>query len=80
MKTVRFGVLAVVAGAAALGAMTAFAQREYKSGVVWPEPAVVTPGKDDNDPPSDAVVLFDGKDLSKWTAARSGRSRTATPS
>ena len=42
------------------------ASREYKSGIVWPEPAVVTPGKD-NGPPSDAVVLFDGKDLSKWT-------------
>src|SRR5262245_2642342 len=38
---------------------------EYKSGIVWPEPAVVTPGTD-NSPPSDAVVLFDGKDLSKW--------------
>jgi hypothetical protein len=40
--------------------------REYKSGIVWPEPVVVTPGKDSS-PPSDAVVLFDGKDLSKWT-------------
>ena len=39
---------------------------EYKSGIVWPEPAIVTPGKD-HGPPSDAVVLFDGKDLSKWT-------------
>jgi hypothetical protein len=39
---------------------------EYKSGIVWPEPAVVTPGTD-HGPPSDAVVLFDGKDLSKWT-------------
>ena len=38
---------------------------EYKSGIVWPEPVVVTPGKD-NEPPSDAIVLFDGKDLSKW--------------
>src|SRR3954447_1813507 len=38
---------------------------EYKSGIVWPEPVVVTPGKD-NGPPSDAIVLFDGKDLSKW--------------
>jgi len=41
-------------------------QKEYKSGIVWPEPKVVTPGKADSDPPSDAVVLFDGKDLSKW--------------
>ena len=39
---------------------------EYKSGIVWPEPVVVTPGTD-NGPPSDAVVLFDGKDLSKWS-------------
>jgi hypothetical protein len=39
---------------------------EYVSGIVWPEPAIITPGKD-NGPPSDAIVLFDGKDLSKWT-------------
>lgn len=33
---------------------------------VWePEPEVVTPG-DRNEAPSDAIVLFDGKDLSKW--------------
>jgi hypothetical protein len=38
---------------------------EYKSGIVWDEPAIVTPGKD-HEPPSDAIVLFDGKDLSKW--------------
>jgi hypothetical protein len=39
---------------------------EYVSGIVWPEPAIVTPGTN-NGPPSDAIVLFDGKDLSKWT-------------
>ena len=39
---------------------------EYTSGIVWPEPAIVTPGTD-HGPPSDAVVLFDGKDLSRWT-------------
>src|SRR5688572_314731 len=38
---------------------------EYKSGIVWPEPPVVDSG-DATRPPSDAVVLFDGKDLSKW--------------
>lgn len=36
-----------------------------------PEPTVVTPGKD-GAPPSDAIVLFDGKDLSKWQAASGG--------
>jgi len=34
---------------------------------VWsPEPKVVTTGKPFIDAPSDAIVLFDGKDLSKW--------------
>ena len=39
---------------------------------VWePEPAVVKPGGHGR-APSDAVVLFDGKDLSKWTG-RNGK-------
>ncbi|HEY0434080.1 MAG TPA: DUF1080 domain-containing protein [Chitinophagaceae bacterium] len=40
---------------------------------VWqPEPRVITPGKTSQDPPSDAVVLFDGKDLSQWQSAKGG--------
>ncbi|WP_317042768.1 DUF1080 domain-containing protein [Catalinimonas alkaloidigena] len=35
------------------------------------EPRVVTPG-DAQTPPSDAVVLFDGKNLSQWTNASGG--------
>ena len=38
---------------------------EYKSGKVWPEPKLVTPG-DAGGPPSDAIVLFDGNDMSAW--------------
>ena len=33
-----------------------------------PRPHVVTPGAAAGAPPSDAIVLFDGKDLSKWAA------------
>lgn len=50
----------------ALLAAAALAQREYKSGKVWPEPKVIEPGETDDDPPADAIVLFDGKDLSQW--------------
>ena len=31
-----------------------------------PQPPIVTPGQEPGQAPSDAVVLFDGKDLSKW--------------
>src|SRR5437660_8614890 len=60
-------VLGWLVAAAVGGASVAVAlqTREYKSGIVWPEPAVVDPGPPGG-PPSDAVVLFDGKDLSKW--------------
>jgi hypothetical protein len=56
----------LVAATAGVTAALTVLQPEYKSGIVWPEPKVVTPGKTDADPPSDAIVLFDGKDLSKW--------------
>lgn len=37
-----------------------------------PHPAVVTPGSAAGQPPSDAVVLFDGKDLSHWRVPGKG--------
>jgi Domain of Unknown Function (DUF1080) len=40
---------------------------------IWePEVRVVTPGKTTADAPSDAIVLFDGKDLSQWASAKDG--------
>jgi len=39
---------------------------EYLSGIEWPEPPVVAPGTTDREPPSDAIVLFGGKDASAW--------------
>lgn len=60
-----FPVAAVLAGLALTAVPLARAQ-EYLSGIKWKEPKVVTPGKTAADPPSDAVILFGGKDLSAW--------------
>ena len=38
--------------------------------VYEPKPKVVTPGATPADAPSDAVVLFSGKDLSEWVSSR----------
>lgn len=45
---------------------TASARAEYLPGMEWDEPPVVDPGPTAASPPSDAVVLFDGTDLSAW--------------
>lgn len=39
---------------------------EWVSGKIWEEPPIVTPGEGCGAPPSDAIILFDGKDLSQW--------------
>ncbi|MBK0381010.1 3-keto-disaccharide hydrolase [Mucilaginibacter segetis] len=40
---------------------------------VWdPAPPVVTPGKTVGDAPSDAIVLFDGKNLDQWVDVEKG--------
>ena len=49
--------------AAASGTLSA---QEWKSGIEWQEPALVTPGSTDDAPPSDAIVLFDGTNLDAW--------------
>ena len=41
--------------------------------VYSPVPPIVTPGQNPGDPPSDAIILFDGKDLNQW---RSGKDTT----
>jgi hypothetical protein len=43
-------------------------QQRFVHPIVWPEPAVITPGVN-NGPPSDAIVLFDGKNFDAWKGA-----------
>lgn len=40
--------------------------QEWKSGVEWQQPPVVTPGATNDQPPSDAIVLFGGQDLAAF--------------
>jgi hypothetical protein len=58
---------ALVVGVVGLGGL-APGQR-YLSGIIWPEPPVVTPGEGTR-PPADAVVLFDGKNFDAWDGAK----------
>ncbi len=57
--------LMVVAAVATTLAWHNVQAEEYLSGIKWAKPKVVDPGP----PPSDAVVLFDGKDMSQWKGA-----------
>jgi len=56
----------------------AFAQKAPRQGdpkltEYWdPSVKVITPGKTAADAPSDAIVLFDGKDASKWKSQKDG--------
>src|SRR5436309_1325552 len=61
----RFITVAILFIAVSTAVVLAQEAREWKSGIVWPEPKVVDPGAPGG-VPADAVVLFDGKDLSKW--------------
>ncbi|MCC7400460.1 MAG: DUF1080 domain-containing protein [Chitinophagaceae bacterium] len=54
-----------------LSSQQIFAQGDPKATEVWsPVPKVVTPGKYFADAPSDAIVLFDGKNLDQWESVK----------
>jgi hypothetical protein len=64
-RVCRFA-LPVILGVATFALVQAIAQaEEWVSGIPWTEPKVVEPGSAGG-PPSDAIRLFDGKDLSQW--------------
>lgn len=56
-----------------LAASTVFGQMKPQS-TEWyyPKPAKVTPANEKNQAPSDAIILFDGKDASKWESTNGG--------
>jgi len=69
--------LTVLAIAAIFTINNAFGQErptiDPKLTEVWePVPPKVTAGETDNAPPSDAIILFDGKDLNEWTSNSGG--------
>jgi hypothetical protein len=37
-----------------------------------PQPPLVAPGREPGQPPADAIVLFDGRNLDQWTGAKPG--------
>ncbi len=59
------GTVAVVGALLLSSLLYAQRLREYISGIKWPEVKVVDPG-DPGAHPGDAIVLFDGKDMSQW--------------
>jgi len=55
----------------AAGAAQATPRGNPKDTEVWePVPAIVTPGKTNSEPPSDAIILFDGTNLDQWVSVK----------
>jgi len=52
--------------------------QRHDDGIVWPEPKVITPGKTNDAPPSDAIVLFNGKDFDAWNVKGGKKAKSWT--
>lgn len=70
MKNALLAMLFVAFVAAPLFAQQQSTMKPEETEVWQPVPPVVTPGARDSDPPSDAIVLFDGKDEAQWVSAQ----------
>ncbi len=70
LHTVKYSALAVLISAAAMLSAQE-AKPKHEDTEVWePVPPVVTPGETNSAPPSDAIKLFDGKNLDEWVSAQ----------
>lgn len=74
MNSLKFKISSLVVIAGLAISITGQAQErptlDPKLTEVWdPVPAKITPGEN-NAPPSDAIILFDGKDLNEWTNSK----------
>ncbi|MCL2004820.1 MAG: DUF1080 domain-containing protein [Planctomycetaceae bacterium] len=58
-------ILSLVLSGLILTAAVVSAQ-DWRSGIPWEKPPIVTPGAKPSDPPSDAIILFDGTNMAEW--------------
>src|SRR6516164_6890625 len=65
-----FALVALIAAAAILCAQEATKPKPENTEVWEPVPKIVTPGATNGAPPSDAIILFDGKNLDEWVSVR----------
>lgn len=62
--------VALAASFAVAGSVSAQQPKPEDTEIWAPVPKVVTPGPTNEAPPSDAIVLFDGKNLDEWQSVR----------
>jgi hypothetical protein len=66
----KFLAIAALMAVAPLFAQQTAAPKPEDTEVWQPVPKIVTPGDTNTAPPSDAIVLFDGKNLDEWVSNR----------
>ena len=61
----------LLAGSGILMLLNSFAQGDPKATEKWePVPPKISPGNTSKDPPSDAIILFKGKNLDEWVSTK----------
>lgn len=72
-RTFVLSAIGILSGISAARAQQTDTITDHRTTEVYsPVPPVVTPGAQCGDAPSDAVILFDGKNLDKWASVSDG--------